>query len=192
MDEKPTSHGIEALIARLHGEGVESGRREAERLVAQARAAAAEILARAHAEADALRAQARAAAEAEREAVVHAFDLAKRDALLALKDELCVQLAGRLRRLVAREIADPDLLRQTVLAAVGSDALPGDAERLLGEATRSLFEEGAGPDAARGGVRFRLADGDVVVEVTDATLAQLLAEHLMPRFRARLDGSHAD
>jgi len=191
MDTKPTSHGIDTLIARLHGDGVESGRREAERLVAEGRAAAAEILTRAHAEADALRAEARTAAEAERQAVVHAFELAKRDALLALKDELCVQLAGRLRRMVAGEIADPDLLRQTVLAAVGDGALPGDADRLLGEAARSLFGDGAGSDAG-GGVRFRLAEGDVVVEVTDETLGQLLAEHLMPRVRARLDGTHAD
>lgn len=192
MDDRPTSHGIEALIARLHGEGVDAGRREAERLLGEARAAAADLLASARAEAEALRAAARAAADAEREGVDHALELARRDALLALKEELCVQLAGRLRRLVREAIADPALLRRLLLAVVGAEHAPTPAEldALLAEAAGLLLREGASVAAPAGGLRLRLEGDDVIVDVSDATLGALVASHLIPRFRARLDGAH--
>jgi V/A-type H+-transporting ATPase subunit E len=191
MDQKPTSHGIEELIARLHGEGVESGRREADRILDEARAAAKEIVARARAEADALKEEARGAAAAEREAARHALVLAHRDAVLTLKEDLCIHLAGRLRRLVAREVADPEVLRRALLAALGKgeNVHDQDLDRVLAEATKSLLTDGDGFRFPVGGVCIRLRGEDVGVDVSDEALAELLATHLMPRFLARLNGA---
>jgi V/A-type H+-transporting ATPase subunit E len=193
MDAKLTSHGIEDLIARLHGDGVEAGRREATRILQEAQMQAAAILARARSEADQLKETARASAATEQEAARHALRLAFRDTVLALKEELCVHLAGRLRRMVAGIVCDPLLLRQVVVAAAGQQNAvdPEDVDRLLAGAGAAMLREGVGLGAAAG-VRIVLSGQDVVIEVSDETLAALLAERLAPRFLARLDGAAHD
>lgn len=144
MEAKPAAHGIEALIGRLHGEGVEAGRREAQRIQAEARETAEKIVAAARAQAESLQAEARRAAQAEREAMGHAFDLARRDALLALKEALCVQLAARLQRAVGEVIADPEQLRRILLAAVnGADeAVRREVDSLLATTAAAMLAEG--------------------------------------------------
>jgi V/A-type H+-transporting ATPase subunit E len=194
MDAKPTSHGIEGLITRLHGEGVESGRREGERVLNAARAEAAKIIASARSEALRSREEARAAAAAEREAVSHALTLAHRDTLLALKEELCVHVAGRLRRLIAQEVRDPELLRRMLLSVIGDDKLPKphDLDRLLANTAGSALNDGTGFELAGGWVRIHLSGNEVVVDLSDASLTELLSEHLLPRFLARLNGVASD
>lgn len=55
----------------------------------------------------------------------------------------------------------------------------------------SLLREGVSlqvvPDAPAG-IRIRLVDRDVEIDLTDATVASLLLQHLQPRFRAFLEG----
>jgi V/A-type H+-transporting ATPase subunit E len=55
----------------------------------------------------------------------------------------------------------------------------------------SLLREGVSlqvvPDAPAG-IRIRLVDRDVVIDLTDAAVATLLLQHLQPRFRAFLEG----
>jgi V/A-type H+-transporting ATPase subunit E len=40
----------------------------------------------------------------------------------------------------------------------------------------------------RPGIRIRLVDRDVEIDLTDASVAALLLQHLQPRFRAFLEG----
>ncbi len=40
----------------------------------------------------------------------------------------------------------------------------------------------------QGGLRIRLVDHDIQIDLTDETLSELLLEHLQPRFRAMLEG----
>jgi V/A-type H+/Na+-transporting ATPase subunit E len=55
----------------------------------------------------------------------------------------------------------------------------------------SLLREGVSlqvsPDVAAG-IRIRLVDRDIEIDLTDATVAALLLQHLQPRFRAFLEG----
>lgn len=188
MDSQATSHGIDTLIARLHGEGVDAGRREAERILAEARASAEQLLSQARAAAQACQAEARAAASAQAEAAGHALELARRDALLILKDELCVQLAGRLTRLVAQAGRDETLLRRVLSAALDGidDAALADVDRLLANTLESLLAEGIN---SRSGLHLSLQGQEVHIDLSDQALGELLGAQLLPRFRARLDGA---
>lgn len=194
MDAKPTSHGIEGLITRLHGEGVKSGRREGDRIVKEARSQAAQIVADARTEAAQLREEARRAAAAELEAARHALILAHRDTLLALKEELCFRIAGRLRRLIAQQMHDPDVLKRVLFSAIGDDKVADqrDLDRLLAMAAASILDDGSGFASEGGAVRIHLSGNDVAVDLSDASLAELLGAHLLPRFLAHLNGAGGD
>lgn len=194
MDDRATSHGIEGLIARLHGDGVEAGRREASRVLEEAQSTAREMVTRAQAEAEALKVEARAAVAAEREAARHAFALARRDALLALKEELCVHLAGRLQRLIAGANADSQAFQRLLMAAVGGEenVVDVDVDEVLTGVTADMLAQGVDLGAARGRVRVRLNGQHVVVDVSDAALVELLSAHLMPRFLSRLHASASE
>ena len=43
-------------------------------------------------------------------------------------------------------------------------------------------------DAGGRGIRVRLLDDDLEIDLTDEAIAELLLEHLQPRFRAVLTG----
>lgn len=194
MDAKPTSHGIEGLITRLHGEGVETGRREGDRILNEARSEAAQILANARAEAARLREEARNAAAAELQAARHALTLAHRDTLLALKEELCFRIAGRLRRLVEQETRDPEVLKRVLFSAIGDDKVADqrDLDRLLAKAAGAMLSDGSGCALEGGAVRIHLSGNEVAVDLSDASLTELLGAHLLPRFLAHLNGAGGD
>lgn len=67
----------------------------------------------------------------------------------------------------------------------------GILSRFVRLTARGLLREGVsfgvakGPDA---GLKLRLVDRDVVLDLTDAAIAQTLLAHLQPRFRALLEG----
>jgi len=65
------------------------------------------------------------------------------------------------------------------------DALTEFAEGLLGEEIRSGFEVKLG-DPDQTGLRVRVVDEHVEIDFTDQAITQLLAQHLLPRFRAIL------
>ena len=56
---------------------------------------------------------------------------------------------------------------------------------------RGLLREGVSFGVATGaqaGLKLRLVDRDVVLDLTDAAIAQTCLAHLQPRFRALLEG----
>jgi len=221
MTEEPTSSGVQALIDRLRDEGVEAGEKEAGRIVAEARERATRILEEARAEAKAERESARAEIEAERKAAQEALTIAARDTVLDLQGEMGRHFAARIRRLVGRELRDPEFLRRLILEVAGRTRPEGgDKERMeillpqevvgvedlrrrpeeVTEGTlthfvlatsREMLKEGveirAGADH-EAGIRIRLLDQDVEIDLTEKAIAALLLRHLLPRFRALLEG----
>ncbi|HEX9843490.1 MAG TPA: hypothetical protein VGC20_12105 [bacterium] len=117
------SSGVQELIDRVRDEGVQAGRREAERIVQAARQEAAGLIAEAQAEAEQVRARVAETVATEQAAAREALKLAARDALLGLRAEL----SGRFRRLTAQlvstELRDREFLRELILAVAGR-ALP--------------------------------------------------------------------
>ena len=214
------SSGVQALIDRLREQGVEAGRSEGDRLVAEARDRAGQILAEARSEAEAIRDRARDDVDAERRAADEALKLAARDTVLALKQDMAARFAEEVKRLVALEMQDHTFLQRLILEVAGraGESLPVGAplEVILPREAVGVEELRAKPEAARdgtlthlvlglsrdmlrigvelavgdhrAGIRLRLTDRDMQLDLTDEAVAALLLHHLLPRFRALLDG----
>ncbi len=116
------SHGVDALIDKLRNDGVAAGQAEAEKLRAEAKTEAAKILADAKREAEAHQKKARADSDNYRAAGEEALNTAMRDAVLTMKAGLTDRFRKDVERLVTKEMADPEMLKQMILEVVGRAA----------------------------------------------------------------------
>jgi V/A-type H+-transporting ATPase subunit E len=201
----PVASGVQELIAKLRGEGVDAGREEAARILADAHRRAEEVLENAQREAADMVGIARATAEAEVRAMREALRLAQRDTVLALKDELTGLLCARLQSAVRDALREPEAMRTALAVALDALARSGadgaelqpaaESEALLQGPLRGLLDvllargvvlRAGVPQAA--GLRLRLNGQGIEVDLTDEALAELLAARLIPRFQALLDG----
>lgn len=220
-ESTPISHGVDALIKQLRSDGVEAGKAEADKLRAAAQAEADSILSKAKKDADDYLNKARTEADNYRAAGEEALDTAMRDAVLKMKAGLTDRFREDVGRLVTKEMADPELLKQIILQVVGNAAevakLTGDIEVILpakvatqedikqnaddiqsGKLTKYVLGLAANmlrenvelhvADDDQEGIRVRSEGQDVVLDLTDKSVASLLMEHLQPRFRAVLEG----
>ena len=221
--QQRVSSGVDELIERLRQEGVAAGRAEADRILADARAEARQILDKANDEAREHRETARREAEAFRVAGEEALKTAERDTVLSMKTGLMENFRADVRRLISRELTDPELLRKMILevagrvteragvtedgavevilpaTAVGLEDLRNDPEELeRGRLTQFVFgltgemlREGvtfSRSDEVTAGIRVHVTEKDVTLDLTDEAVAELLLQHLQPRFRAILEG----
>lgn len=193
-DTDKTEFGVRELIDRLHGEGVAAGREEAQRMLGEAQRQAAQNLSEARAQADAMLEAARREAEAQGAQAREALELAFRDALLRLKEELADQFAREVRSLVRSELADREVLRRLILE-LARVAVPdefaqrpleilvpathrgsmGSGQELEPEpAALDTIISGVTKDMLRKGVELRAADpsqSGVLVKVTGEDVA---------------------
>jgi V/A-type H+-transporting ATPase subunit E len=109
------SSGVEALIERLRGEGVQAGQAEAERIVADARREAARIVREAESRAQAVREEAQQEAEAFRKGGEEALRIAMRDTVLRLKAELSDRFSDEVKRLIAAKMEQEAFLERLIL-----------------------------------------------------------------------------
>ncbi len=201
-----TSAGVEDLIDRLKTDGVTKGKQEAEALIADAKRQSLAILDAAQAEAEQIIASARAEAQRLQQAGNQALQLAGRDALLKLRESFQLQFENRLHKLVGKTVQDPQLLREMILevagkarpqneektevlvpaSAAGDDPLTAYVAGLSGEMLREGVTFGVGEDIAAG-VRVRLVEHDVEIDLSDEALAAFLSRFLVPRFRQIMD-----
>ena len=205
-----TEAGVNALVDRLHRDGVEAGRQEATRLIEAARTEAGAILDAARAERDLMLAEAERRSEALRRSGEAALELAMRDTLLRAREALGALLAERLGAHVGAVLADRALLARLVGWAARCMTGQADAE----DERRLMVEVGGGPrgeddlalllelldgDLAtrepelrlagdRPGVVLRREGEALAVELTDETLTAFLFAQLQPRFRAMFEG----
>jgi len=197
MDIPQTTYGIQALIERLRGEGIDAGREEAARLLEQARQDIERLRAVARQDADGLLDRARAQACIEQEASLAAIRLACRDSMLRLREDFLHQFGDRLRRRVRDELVDIDLLRRVLLALLTSGEAGksngnwhSDLDELVRDVGTHMLADGIElvTDTGRAGMRLRLTGQDLELHVTEDAVTDLLMEHLLPRVRRLLDG----
>lgn len=103
---------------------------------------------------------------------------------------------------VSRRAAPADGQRATVLLpkdVVGLEQLrrhpeevkEGTLSHFVASVTKDMLRDGleiASRDDALAGIRIRLEDEDLEIELTDRAVADLLLRHLIPRFRAIMEG----
>jgi V/A-type H+-transporting ATPase subunit E len=213
--------GVESLIERLRGEGVASGRAEAEKIVKDAQTDAQTILNKARAEADQIVSRARTEAANLEKAGRQALEVAARDTALDLKHRLLQGAAREVKQLVNEELKRQEVLEKLILEvagqakeqangaeaievvlpekAVSMDDLARDPAQLqagpLGQfatlAARDLLRRGVtltpSPNV-KAGIKVRLTDKGVELDLSDQAIADVLLQHLQPRFRALLEG----
>jgi V/A-type H+-transporting ATPase subunit E len=213
------SAGVESLIGRLRDEGITQGHQQAEALVTEAQQQAADLVATTQREADAILVKAKEEAEKLKAAGEDAIRLAMRDTILALEGDLLKAFTDRLHRLVKGALTDPEFLQRLMLEVAGRAAPTVErAELLLPAELVSLEDLQSKPEEAapgtlmhfvlslgggmlregmqfgvsedgEAGIRVRLVDEDVQIDLTESAISQLLLRHMLPRFRALLRGA---
>jgi len=207
VDNMTKAVGVENLIDRLKTDGVSKGKTEAESIVADAKRQAMSILDAARREADGIVTAAQRESERVRQTATQALQLAGRDALLKLRESCQLQFENSLRKLVGVELQNADTLSQMILAVAGKtrpdeadavievlvpidpsqpDALTDYVAGLTSEMLRPGVTFGVGEDVTAG-VRIKLVDKNVEIDLSDEALASFLGRFLVPRFRQIMD-----
>jgi V/A-type H+-transporting ATPase subunit E len=196
-------HEADALLA--------DARLKADRLVEEAEAKAAEIREAARREAQAERAATQDALKIAARDVV----LSLRNEIAARIDKetsrllretfadetflqrLILALAGKVRADAGLDdagdlefILPEQVITFEELKAAPETASEGTLTHLVVSLAANVLREGVTFSAGQGfeGIRIRLHDRDLVVDVTEAAIAPLLVKHLQPRFRAVMEG----
>ena len=215
--ETPQTSGVQDLIARIRDDGVRAGEQEAAQILAQSRREAARLVADAKAEADEMRRKASEEIESFKHAALEALNMAARDSRLQLEASLLAAFQRHVKRLIAPVTYEVGFVRALILVLAGhavedyledrklqilvSDLLAGK-ERSNPELDKALHEGILGisgdmlregveiipSSEVRGGVRVRLVDEDLEIDLTDEAVSKLLLKHLLPRYRAILQG----
>jgi V/A-type H+/Na+-transporting ATPase subunit E len=88
-------------------------------------------------------------------------------------------------------LISPEIIRGTEFSEnpedPQADPLSTLIQQLSSEMLRQEIEIKAGGDHTEG-IRIRLIDKDLEIELTEQTISDLLLKHILPRFRARLEG----
>ncbi|MAD44466.1 MAG: hypothetical protein CMI02_04355 [Oceanospirillaceae bacterium] len=157
------SSGIDALVARLHDDGVKAGQDEASRLVEAARRDAVRIRQQAEKDAAELLDNARRQTETERRAAEEALQVAFRDMVLDMKNQLLLRLSEIFQQRVRETIAEPEILGHMVVEAAGRLAgrqagdMQGKTRVLLPEELLGISEIRDNPEKATQGPLAELA-----------------------------------
>jgi V/A-type H+-transporting ATPase subunit E len=203
---------IEAFVETLKSEGVDAGKKAAEKIEADAQTQADQIIAKAKAKADQMIAKADIEAGKIKSRMDSSLELATRDALLALKEKL----SQLLNSLLAKEV-ETALSKEDTLASVLREVIPayakGDAEAsvsadivvpkalkgklldsTLKELVKTLKNQGIQADVksslAQAGFEYKI-EGSTVEVSTDSVTA-LLTELIDPELRHILDSAIAN
>jgi len=218
-----TASGVEELIHRLRHDGVEAGREEAERVVKEAENRANWLVEQAKAEAEELVADARKETERFQASAEEALQVAARDAVLQMKDQLTQQFSDEIGRLVSGELEQADVLERLILELAGQvrenagldeearveillpkgamdladlrdqpdELRNGELSHLVNDVAGNMLREGVTltpSSRVRDGIRIRLVDQRIEIDLSSEAIANHLLEHLLPRFRALLEG----
>ncbi len=203
---------IEAFVRTLKSEGVDAGKKEAQRIEAEAQAQADEIVAQAQAKADAIIADANAETIRVKSRMDSSLELATRDALLALKEKLSQLLNALLAREVDKALSSEDtlasVLREVIPAYAKTDtkasvsadiavpeALKGKLlESTLKDLVKALKNQGIQAEVknslAQAGFEYKIEGS--TVEVSTDSVTGLLADMIDPELRHILDSAIAN
>lgn len=215
--ETQQASGVHELISRIRDDGVQAGQDKADEIISQARQEATRLVSEARAEAEEIQSKAAASIESEHQAALEALKMAARDTRLQLASEVTAAFEQQVKRLVAPVTYDGSFIRSLILVLAGqvaeqfpvdqelqilvSDLIAGREhenealdqqarESVLGIAS-DMLREGVEiiPDSeVTGGARVRVVGQDLEVDLTDDAIANLLLKHLLPRYRAILEG----
>ena len=169
---------IQDLVSSIKKDGIESANREAAQILADAKAQAEKIVADARSEADKLRADAQAEIGVFKASAQLSAEQAKRDAVLAFRQEIGAELTKLLAQDTHKALDDKALAALITAALQGEDASAYAAE--VASVTDALKSELAGELKAglelrlskkvRTGFRLCTKDGSGYIDCSDEEL----------------------
>ena len=113
-----------------------------------------------------------------------------------LLEKMILEIAGRVREEVTQSQEVEVLLPRQVAGLAELSRNPEELEQgVLTQFVRltvqGMIREGVSFGVAKdnqGGLRIRLVDKEVILDLTDRAVADAILEHLQPRFRALMEG----
>ena len=185
---------LQQLTQKLYDEGLEKGRAEADRLVAEAKKEAAKIVAEARAQAEDIVRKAQDKAEDVEKNTMTEISLAGKQAAAKIKSEIASMstAAG-----VREAVMDPAFIKEMLLSVAknwnGADAGKVELKALLPEADRAKLDEAFGKSArellsagievgyskeVKTGFKVGAKEGGYYISFSDADFDALLGEYL--------------
>ena len=178
---------LQQLTQKLYDEGLEKGRAEADRLVAEAKKEAAKIVA-----------EARAQAEDVEKNTMTEISLAGKQAAAKIKSEIAAMIVAKSTAAGVREaVMDPAFIKEMLLSVAknwnGADAGKVELKALLPEADRAKLDEAFGKSAqellsagievgyskeVKTGFKVGAKEGGYYISFSDADFDALLGEYL--------------
>ena len=188
---------LQQLTQKLYDEGLEKGRAEAERLVAEAKTNAAKIVKEAEAQAAKILAEANTKAQDVEKNAMTEISLAGKQALSKIKAEISSMIIAKSTApAVKAATLDPEFVKQMLLTVAknwsGADSSKNQLKALLPEAEQKAFEatfEAAAKELAAGvevgyskevrtGFKVGAKDGGYYISFSDQDFDALLKEYL--------------
>lgn len=189
---------LQQLTQKLYDEGLEKGRAEADKLVADAKNEAEKIVAEARAEAEAIVRKAEDKAEDVAKNSMTEIALAGRQAVAKIKSEIASMIVAKSTSEGVRQAGmDPAFIREMLLSVArnwnGADSGKVSLCALLPEAQRKTFDAAFEKSArellaagievgyskeVRSGFKVGAKDGGYYISFSDADVEALLGEYL--------------
>lgn len=189
---------LQQLTQKLYDEGLEKGRTEADKLVADARAEAQKIVAEARAQAEEIVKKAQTKAEDVEKNTLTEISLAGKQAVAKIKSEIASLIIAKATAPGVKEVVvDPAFIREMLLAVAknwnGADSGKVELKALLPEAERgkldAAFEKSAKELLAAGievgwskdvksGFKVGAKEGGYYISFSDADIEALMGEYL--------------
>ena len=198
---------IESFVKTLESEGVDAGKKAAQKIEAEAREQARQIVADGKAEAEKIISEANSEAEKIKARMNSSLELAARDAVFMLREKLSNQLKNLLGSNVGKDLRDEEtlvnVLREVIPAYAKADAgtklnteinVSDELKSRLLESTlrelkHSLKEDNVEMDVkhnlAKAGFEFKIEGS--TVEVSTESVTSLLSEMIDPDLQQFLE-----
>jgi vacuolar-type H+-ATPase subunit E/Vma4 len=198
---------IESFVKKLESEGVDAGKKAAEKIEAEAKKKAEQIISEARKTAQQIVAEAQVEAEKLKTRMNSSLELAARDVVFLLREKLSQQLEVILKQNVDKILGDEEtlipVLREVVPAytkALTKDGITAKisisqelkgklVETALGELAHSLRDQNIQLDVdfslAKSGFEYKIEGS--TVEVSTASVTSLLTEMIDPELQQFLE-----
>lgn len=197
---------VQKICDVLRQETLEPAKQEAQKIIADAHADAQQILKDAHQQAEKVMAEARRALEQERNVFQSSLTQAGKQSLEALRQAIEHQLFdSELHNLVTQQTANPQIvakLIESIINAIQKEGLTADIAAIIpasvsakevnallaGNILDKLKENSVSVGDISGGVKVRLENKKMTLDISDAEIESLLKRHLRKDFRTRVFG----
>lgn len=198
---------IEAFVKKLESEGVDAGKKAAEKIEAEARKKSEQIISEADKTAQQIIAKAQAEAEKVKNRMNSSMELAARDAVFLLREKLSQQLKIILKKNVDKTLGEEEtlapVLREVIPAytkaltkngattkiSISQDLKSRLVESALRELAHSLKDQNVQMDVdyslAQSGFEYKIEGS--TVEVSTDSVTSLLAEMIDPELQQFLE-----